>query len=347
MGELSKTKSDKFTLFTFWMTICIVCYHAAPHLLIMASMGGYDRNFFETLGPIALNYFFATSAYFFFSSEHCFAFKMKKRIKTLCLPFVVWNTLYFPLYILQNGIPNLSTIVLGYTLEPFDGPLWYIFVLYIFFGLSYCIDCIRSSNPKGVLFLALLISIYAALFHQFFISGSISFMYDYWLERTIRMIPAFLFGAYCGKSKNKKILKLPHIAVMIIAVVSWGLATYFGDCFVTVLLLYICAVCLWFGFPDINLELEPILRRSTFLIYAVHEGIVIVLLAFMNKTGLCNAIINRTCFIGCLLTFLFIVLGTAILIVKIIEQCPVEVSGMLTGGRSGETYNKRNFAKSR
>lgn len=40
MGELSKTKSDKFTLFTFWMTICIVCYHAAPHLLIMASMGG-------------------------------------------------------------------------------------------------------------------------------------------------------------------------------------------------------------------------------------------------------------------------------------------------------------------
>ncbi len=348
MGELSKNKSDQFTLFTFWMTICIVCYHAAPHLLIMASMGGYDKNFFETLGPIALNYFFATSAYFFFSSEHCFASKMKKRIKTLCLPFVVWNTLYIPLYTLQNGIPNLSTTVLGYTLEPFDGPLWYIFVLYIFFGLSYCIDCIRSSNPKGVLFLALLISVCAALFHQIFISGSVSFMYDYWFERTIRMIPAFLFGAYCGKRKNiktEKILKLPHITVMIIAVVSWGLATYFGDGFVTVLLLYICAVCLWFGFPDINLELEPILRRSTFLIYAVHEGIIIVLLAFMNKTGLCNAIINRTRFIGCLLTFLFIVLGAAMLIDKIIERCPVKVSEILTGGRSGAMNNKSDFPK--
>ena len=227
-------------------------------------------------------------------------------------------------------------------------PLWYIFVLYIFFGLSYCIDCIRSSNPKGVLFLAILISIYAALFHQIFISGSVCFMCDYWLERTIRMIPAFLFGAYCGKSKNEKseiILKLPHIAVMIIAVVSWGLATYFGDCFVTVLLLYICTVCLWFGFPDINLELEPILRCSTFLIYAIHEGIVIVLLAFMNKTGLCNAIINRTRFIGCLLTFIFIVLGTAILIVKIIEQCPVKVSEILTGGRSRAMNNKSDFPK--
>lgn len=171
--------------------------------------GGYDRKFIETLGPIALNYFFATSAYFFFSSEHCFVFKMKKRIKTLCLPFVVWNTLYILLYILQNGIPNLSTVVLGYTLEPFDGPLWYIFVLYIFFGLSYHIDCIRNSNSKGLLFWVLLISICASLFHQFYISGSVSFVYDYWFERTIRMIPAFLFGAYCGKNaKNKKNIEI-------------------------------------------------------------------------------------------------------------------------------------------
>lgn len=346
MGKMSKIKSEKFTFFTFWMTICIIVYHTAPHLLVMAGMGGYDRKFIETLGPIALNYFFATSAYFFFSSEHCFVFKMKKRIKTLCLPFVVWNTLYILLYILQNGIPNLSTVMLGYTLEPFDGPLWYIFVLYIFFGLSYHIDCIRNSNSKGLLFWVLLISICASLFHQFYISGSVSFVYDYWFERTIRMIPAFLFGAYCGKNaKTKKILKLPYIAIMIVAIVSWGLAIYLEDCFVTVLLLYICTVCVWFGFPNINFKLAPILCHSTFLIYVLHEGIVIVLLAFMNNIGLSNAIINRTYFIGCLLIFLFIVLGTAILINKIIEQCPVKVSEMLTGGRSGATHNKRSFVK--
>lgn len=43
--------------------------------------------------------------------------------------------------------------------------------------------------------------------------------------------------------------------------------------------------------------------------------------------------------------FSFIVLGTAILINKIIEQCPVKVSEMLTGGRSGATHNKRSFVK--
>ena len=65
----------------------------------------------------------------------------------------------------------------------------------------------------------------------------------------------------------------------------------------------------------------------------------------MMKACLSNAIINRTYFIGCLLIFLFIVLGTAILINKIIEQCPVKVSEMLTGGRSGATHNKRSFVK--
>lgn len=109
--------------------------------------------------------------------------------------------------------------------------------------------------------------------------------------------------------------------------------------------LYICTVCVWFGFPNINFKLAPILCHSTFLIYVLHEGIVIVLLAFMNNIGLSNAIINRTYFIGCLLIFLFIVLGTAILINKIIEQCPVKVSEMLTGGRSGATHNKRSFVK--
>lgn len=76
-----------------------------------------------------------------------------------------------------------------------------------------------------------------------------------------------------------------------------------------------------------------------------YEGIVIVLLAFMNKTRLCNAITNRVRFIGCLLVFLFIVVGVAMLIAKIIEQCPVKVSEILTGGRSEAMNNKSDFPK--
>lgn len=118
------------------MTILIVVYHLAPHLIELSDFyrGGYLRPFFETFGPIALNYFFAVSAYKFYVSEKSCGDKLKKRLTTLMVPYMAWNTIYISLYILQNGLPNIRTIILGYTLTPFDGPLWYIFVLYIFYG---------------------------------------------------------------------------------------------------------------------------------------------------------------------------------------------------------------------
>lgn len=343
MGDLSKIKSDKFTFYTFQMTLCIVFYHTAPHLLIMAGMGGYDRNFFETLGPIALNYFFATSAYFFFSSDQSFASKMGKRIKSLCVPFAVWNTLYIPLYVLRNDIPNLSEVILGYTLEPFDGPLWYIFVLYIFFGLSYYIDRAKNRSPKGLMVFALLISICAASFHQIFVAGKVSFLYDYWIERTVRMIPAYLFGAYYGK--RKEVMNPPEKAktiIMAAAIISWGLAIHLGDCFATILLLYACTACLWFGCPDIKFKPKSILYQSTFLIYALHEGVIIVLLAVMSKTGLSNAVTNRIYFIGCFLMVVFLILEVAVLMDKIVEKCPLIISNLLTGGRSKANNKRKN-----
>lgn len=62
---------DKMIFYSFWMTILIVTYHLAPHLIELSDFnGGYLRQFFETFGPIALNYFFAVSAYKFFVSEN-------------------------------------------------------------------------------------------------------------------------------------------------------------------------------------------------------------------------------------------------------------------------------------
>jgi hypothetical protein len=51
---------DKMIFYSFWMTILIVVYHLAPHLIELSDfngVGGYLRQYFETFGPIALNYF--------------------------------------------------------------------------------------------------------------------------------------------------------------------------------------------------------------------------------------------------------------------------------------------------
>lgn len=54
---------DKMIFYSFWMTILIIIYHLAPHILKLgvypSSYIGitYIKNFFELFGSIALNYF--------------------------------------------------------------------------------------------------------------------------------------------------------------------------------------------------------------------------------------------------------------------------------------------------
>ena len=61
------------------MTILIVVYHLAPHLIELSDFNrrGKLSTFFETFGPIALNYFFAVSAYKFYVSEKSCGDKLK------------------------------------------------------------------------------------------------------------------------------------------------------------------------------------------------------------------------------------------------------------------------------
>lgn len=163
--------------------------------------GGYLRQFFETFGPIALNYFFAVSAYKFFVSEKSCGDKLKERLVTLIVPYIAWNTIYISLYILKNGLPNIRTVILGYTLTPFDGPLWYIFVLYIYLAISsICMSRLTRLSTK-LRWLIIILTFVAAVFHHAVIYSLISFPYDWWIERTLRMASPFLYGGAPGGAR--------------------------------------------------------------------------------------------------------------------------------------------------
>lgn len=143
---------DKMIFYSFWMTILIIIYHLAPHILKLgvypSSYIGitYIKNFFELFGSIALNYFFAASAYKFYVSKKRIGIKLRKRIVTLLIPYFTWNTLFIILYVVQYRSITLKDLLLGYTLTPFDGPMWYILVLYIFFVLMN--KCIEYTNNR-------------------------------------------------------------------------------------------------------------------------------------------------------------------------------------------------------
>lgn len=279
---------DKMVFYSFWMTILIVVYHLAPHLIEMSIFAekGYLKQFFETFGSIALNYFFAVSAYKFFVSEKSCKDKLKKRLITLIIPYMVWNTVYILLYILQKGIPDLKEFALGYTLTPFDGPLWYIFVLYIYFVFfSICIK--KSPNCiEKLKWWIIVLTLVAAIFHYAVISSVINFPYDWWIERAIRMLPPFLYGCFVAQCGSNLVSKHNMMISGMISIASLALSTVLGDGAITILLLYICSVALWNITPNFTLKNRLIIRNDMFTIYALHEGIIVVVLALFSKANI-------------------------------------------------------------
>ncbi|MGN8947979.1 acyltransferase family protein [Candidatus Merdisoma sp. HCP28S3_D10] len=331
---------DKMIFYSFWMTILIVVYHLAPHLIELSEFnegGRYLRQFFETFGPIALNYFFAVSAYKFFVSEKSCGDKLKKRLVTLIVPYIAWNTIYISLYILQNGLPNIRTVILGYTLTPFDGPLWYIFVLYIYLAISsICMSRWTWLSTK-LGWLIIILTFVVAAFHHAVIHSLISFPYDWWVERTLRMAPPFLYGVYCSKHKLIELGRHSTVIPGIISMICLLSSTILGDNVIITLLLYLCTLSLWNVLPNFTLKADSIIKNDMFIIYSIHEGIIIVMLAVCNKGNVHFGKYSSLIFMILLETVLIVTIGFCLNL--IIRRLPTVVNIIFTGGRN-EHHNK-------
>ena len=59
--------------------------------------------------------------------------KIKKRAKSLIIPFVIWNSFAFFYLFFREGFilpfENLKDLIMHLTLDPYNIPLWYIFTL--------------------------------------------------------------------------------------------------------------------------------------------------------------------------------------------------------------------------
>ena len=256
---------------------------------------------------------------------------------TLIVPYIAWNTIYISLYILKNGLPNIRTVILGYTLTPFDGPLWYIFVLYIYLAISsICMSrWPRLSTKLG--WLIIILTFVAAVFHHAVIYSLISFPYDWWVERTLRMTSPFLYGVYCSKYKAIEVGRYSAVIPGIISMICLLSSTILGDNVITTLLLYLCTLSLWCVLPNFNLKADSIIKNDMFIVYSIHEGIIIVMLAVLNKENIHFGKYGSLILLILLETVLIVTIGFCLNL--IIRRLPTVVNIIFTGGRN-EHHNK-------
>ena len=177
----------------------------------------------------------------------------------------------------------------------------------------------------------------AAVFHHAVIYSLISFPYDWWVERTLRMTSPFLYGVYCSKYKAIEVGRYSAVIPGIISMICLLSSTILGDNVITTLLLYLCTLSLWCVLPNFNLKADSIIKNDMFIVYSIHEGIIIVMLAVLNKGNIHFGKYSSLIFVILLETVLIVAIGFCLNL--IIRRLPTVVNIIFTGGRN-EHHNK-------
>ncbi|MBT1314895.1 acyltransferase family protein, partial [Phocaeicola dorei] len=155
---MNKYLSYKILFFNFILSVLIVLLHSNCKVTLGWNNDGTNlSNFIELLttyisciGHIAVPMFYIISAYLFYhniSTLKDTLSKIKKRIKTLLIPYLLWNTFFvsifwiilhspFSKYLhMNNNLNSIHSILIAIINSDLT-PLWFIKNLFIFTILS-------------------------------------------------------------------------------------------------------------------------------------------------------------------------------------------------------------------
>ena len=163
---------------SFILSLLVVWVHSENAELFLGEMGReslvyrLESFFAQTLGQMAVPGFFMISAYLFYRN---FQFsktvsKWKSRCKSLLLPYVLWNTLYYLGYVVVTRLSfaknvigkepvafDLKELLLAAVYYKYNPVFWYLFQLLLLVILAPFLYMIIRRKRSGLAWLLLLI----------------------------------------------------------------------------------------------------------------------------------------------------------------------------------------------
>ena len=211
--------------------------------------------------------------------------KWKNRFVSLCIPYLVWNTVWFIIALLGNYTPlgtllggvkatlSLENILRGVFLYGYFEPFWFIFQLIIMTAACPLIYLLLRNKWIG---LAWIIAVFIAL--------CFGFRFNTWLFPNSNMVLIYLIGAWIGihhfsffTERRSKLHALAGFFVYILCCVFHGVMNPVPEWCITfqtpLLVTIISCGAFWIAFDYFDVKLCPQYMSHSFLIYALHSFI--------------------------------------------------------------------------
>ena len=274
---LSREK-NKISYCHFILSVLVILIHSINNETKFEEFFSIEKG----IGQFAVPLFFMISGFLFFrnaSTINDVKNKIRKRVDTLLIPYLIWNLIYYALYMLRNPGTGLDIAMIldaafNYTYNP---AFWFIFQLILLVIISPILFYILRENKYIVLF---------------FILISISVICEFDLpyineDAIIYYFSGAVFSKLYNKNKVSFISKKNFVFALIAFVILFILNrwTYrmiytnmnFRTIFIwTTIIARLAAGFAIFYFIDLFFKYENVPRfmENTFFLYAVHYMIV-------------------------------------------------------------------------
>ena len=233
---MDKAISRKINFYRFLFTLGIVLYHARA----LAPINGAENNdgflietyalFTDQIGFTSMSFFFFTSGFLLYygASPSTIMRKMKTRIKSLLIPFIIWQVTV--LLLARLLWPNQTSLHFNplnlFFRSPIAGPLWYCLALLILMIPAPILVRIKS---KALLTILAMIIIGHSLTRDLGILFSpISFSHWWWYDNMIGYLLPYVLGCYIALIRPSILVsaKSKYTPYMLIGILLFITTTY-------------------------------------------------------------------------------------------------------------------------
>lgn len=222
--KISRYNSQKIKVLSFMAILMVLFIHAVFHEAKEFPISAYVQEFcaFSGLSIVANPLFFCISGFLFFTGmtevSECYP-KIKKRVKTLLVPYIIWNVIFVLWYVVLGIVPGISQYINSNLVDNIcsNGPLIALYNLFIVpagFQLWFLRDLMMYIVLSPVIYLVIQRLRFFGLL-ILFIFGSLGLVY---FPPEIKFWGAFFFtlGGYIALLKPSEVLQIkisPAMAV--------------------------------------------------------------------------------------------------------------------------------------
>lgn len=337
-----ETFKNKILWYNFIMCLLVVCIHAQNMHIFLEPVPWINHSIsflVERIACLAVPGFFMCSGYLFYRNFtwEKIPEKLKRRVFSLVIPFLVWNFLYYIFHLTARQVPYLGQLfdtAVPFSLQEFINAVlfykynpvfWFMLYLILFSFLSPVIYGLLKQKWIG---LFVVIAVFALNF-----SSVLTAYLPIKVNDILGWSIYYLIGSYLGIHWKESISpKRMYIPVLIFFI---GSCISFIFAFVNVQngWIYIYKMCgaafLWYLIWMIPLPKAKTWMKNTFLIYAVHQ----IMALFLNKMG--NLFLGNSMYIGGIIFLMIPVIVTVFCYCMekiLLKYCPV-IWKILSGGR--------------